>query len=78
MAVRITDEIVGTQFHPEADPASMYYHFRKPDRKEHVISKYGEKKYYEMLELLELEDGIKLTRKTVLPNFIKNALYQLR
>jgi GMP synthase-like glutamine amidotransferase len=78
MAVRITDEIVGTQFHPEADPASMYYHFRKPDRKGYVISKYGEKKYYEMLELLELEDGIKLTRKTVLPNFIKNALYQLR
>jgi len=78
MAVRITNEIVGTQFHPEADPASMYYHFRQPERKEHVISKYGEKKYYEMLELLEDEKGIKQTRKTVLPNFLKNALLQLR
>ncbi len=78
MAVRITNEIVGTQFHPEADPASMYYHFRQPERKEHVISKYGEKKYYEMLDLLEDENGIKLTRKTVLPNFLKHALQQLR
>lgn len=25
-AVRISNEIVGTQFHPEADPASMLYH----------------------------------------------------
>ncbi|MDQ7816642.1 MAG: hypothetical protein RDU14_06405 [Melioribacteraceae bacterium] len=78
MAIRMSNEIAGTQFHPEADPASMYYHFRKPDRKEHVISKYGEKKYYEMLDLLEVEDGIKLTRKTVLPNFLRNALYLLR
>lgn len=78
MAVRISDEIVGTQFHPEADPASMYYHFRQPERKEHVVSKYGEKKYYEMLDLLEEENGIKLTRKTVLPNFLKHALQQLR
>jgi len=78
MAIRITDEISGTQFHPEADPASMYYHFRKPDRKEHVVSKYGEKKYYEMLDLLESENGIKLTRKTVLPNFLRNAIRGLR
>lgn len=26
-AVRISNEIVGTQFHPEADPESMLYHF---------------------------------------------------
>lgn len=78
MAVRISDEIVGTQFHPEADPASMYFHFRKPDRKEHVISKYGEQKYYDMLALLEEENAIKLTRKTVIPNFIKNAIIKLK
>jgi len=74
MAIRISKEIAGTQFHPEADPASMYYHFRKPERKESVISKYGEKKYWEMLSLLEDEDGIKKTRKTVLPNFLKAAV----
>jgi GMP synthase-like glutamine amidotransferase len=78
MAVRISDEIVGTQFHPEADPASMYYHFRKPDRKEQVVSKYGEEKYFEMLKLLEKPDSIPLTRKTVLPGFLSNAVKSLR
>ena len=34
MAVRINDEFIGTQFHPEADAASMYYHFRQPERKD--------------------------------------------
>jgi len=28
--VRISSEIAGTQFHPEADPESMLYHFNKP------------------------------------------------
>ncbi len=77
MAVRISDEIVGTQFHPEADPASMYYHFRKPERKEHVVSKYGEAKYKEMLELLEDPNAIKLTRKIVLPGFLTNSINKL-
>ena len=78
MGVRISDEIVGTQFHPEADPASMYYHFRKPERKEQVVSKYGEEKYFEMLKLLEKPDSIPLTRKTVLPGFLSNAVKSLR
>lgn len=78
MAIRINDEFAGTQFHPEADFASMHYHFMKPERKEHVVSKYGEKKYFEMLDLLELPIGIKLTQKTVLPNFIKHAIEKLR
>jgi GMP synthase-like glutamine amidotransferase len=78
MGVRISNEIVGTQFHPEADPASMFYHFRQPERKEHVIGKYGEDKYNEMLELLERPDSIPLTRNTVIPNFLKNAVQSLR
>ena len=78
MAIRINDEFCGTQFHPEADPASMYHHFRQPERKEHVVSKYGEQKYYDMLDLLETEDGIKQTRKVVLPNFLKDAIARLQ
>lgn len=78
MAVRISPEIIGTQFHPEADPESMYYHFKKPERKEQVVSKYGIGKYDEMLALLEEPDAIQLTRKTVLPNFLNNAIKNLR
>lgn len=78
MSIRINDQIFGTQFHPEADRASMYYHFKKPERKEQVISKYGENKYFEMLDLLERPDTISLTRENVLPLFIKDAVNELR
>jgi homoserine O-succinyltransferase/O-acetyltransferase len=74
MAVRIGNEIAGTQFHPEADPESMMYHFKQDERKTFIIENFGEPKYWEMLELLEQEDKIKLTRKKVLPGFIENAI----
>lgn len=76
-AVRISNEIVGTQFHPEADPASMLYHFRQKERKEYIINRYGEEVYNQMIEWLEDDDKIKLTRKTVLPSFLNNAINEL-
>ncbi len=77
MAVRISNEIVGTQFHPEADPESMYYHFKKPEKQIEVIKEYGEKKLKEMIVHLEHPDNITLTRNTVLPNFLKSAIKDL-
>lgn len=77
MGIRVSDEIVGTQFHPEADPESMWYHFKKPERKQQVLEEYGEEKYNEMITILENPDTITLTRNTVLPNFIKDAIAKL-
>jgi homoserine O-succinyltransferase/O-acetyltransferase len=76
-AVRISNEIAGTQFHPEADPESMLYHFKQDERKNFIIDRYNEEKYYEMIGLLEHPDKIKLTRKTVIPAFINNAINDL-
>ncbi len=76
-AVRISNEIVGTQFHPEADPASMLYHFRQPERKEYVIKRYNEDKYYEMIEWLKDPNKIIKTRQTVLPTFLNNSIEEL-
>ncbi|UCH65868.1 MAG: hypothetical protein JSW63_01670 [Ignavibacterium sp.] len=76
-AVRISNEIVGTQFHPEADPKSMLYHFKQPERKQQVVERYDEKHYYEMMDLLKQPDTIKLTRKTVIPNFLNTAIEEL-
>ncbi len=56
----------------------MYFHFRKPERKEQVVSKYGIEKYNEMLKLLEEPESIPLTRKTVLPGLLNNAIKNLR
>ncbi len=78
MAIRISDEIFGTQFHPEADPESMYYHFKQPEKQKEVIEEYGEEKLKIMLERLETPDNITLTRNTVLPTFLDNAIIQLK
>ncbi len=76
-AIRISDEIVGTQFHPEADPESMLYHFQQDERKKFIIDRYNEERYFEMIKWLEHPDKIKLTRNTVLPTFLNNAIDQL-
>jgi GMP synthase-like glutamine amidotransferase len=76
-AVRISNEIVGTQFHPEADPESMLYHFRQEERKSYIVNRYGEQTYFEMIQWLEDPFKIKLTRKTVLPSFLNNAINEL-
>lgn len=77
MAIRISDEIIGTQFHPEADPPSMYYHFRQAERKQQVVDEYGEEAYYEMINHLENPENINLTKKTVLPGFLRYAIEEL-
>ncbi len=77
MAIRVSNEIIGTQFHPEADIVSMQHHFGKPERQKQVIDEYGEKKLIEMLDHLENPDNIFLTRNTVIPNFLNNAIKEL-
>lgn len=76
-AIRISDEIVGTQFHPEADPESMLFHFKQDERKDFIIKRYNEEKYNEMIEWLQHPEKIKLTRKTVIPSFLNNAIQSL-
>jgi GMP synthase-like glutamine amidotransferase len=76
-AVRISNEIFGTQFHPEADPASMLYHFRQPERKEYVVKRYSEARYFEMISWLKDPEKIIKTRQTILPCFLKNAIEEL-
>ncbi len=78
MGVRISNEIIGTQFHPEADIASMQHHFMQPERQKQVVDEYGQKKLDDMIEHLENPENITLTRNTVIPNFLKYAIINLR
>ncbi|MCZ6703938.1 MAG: GMP synthase [Ignavibacteria bacterium] len=75
--VRISSEIAGTQFHPEADPESMLYHFNKPEEKKQIIGTYGKQKYHRMIEILQEPNAIKLTRNTIIPNFLNQAIDKL-
>lgn len=74
MAIRISNEIIGTQFHPEADIASMQHHFEQPERQQQVVEEYGEEKLKDMLDHIENPDNITLTHDTVIPNFIELAV----
>lgn len=74
MAIRFTDTIIGTQFHPEANVAGMlqYLQFEK---KELVIQNHGEAKWLSMIEQLNDPDKIMQTHQQVLPNFLRNAIF---
>ncbi len=78
MAVRFSEEFVGTQFHPEADPISMEAFFKLEENKQIVINSFGEKKYEEMMDRVDDPDKIEMTYNTILPNFIKNALKMIQ
>jgi len=78
MAIRISDEIFGVQFHPEAHPEGMRYHYQKENVKQKIIDEHGEKKYEYLLEQLEDPEKVELTQKTVLPKFIESAILNLQ
>jgi homoserine O-succinyltransferase len=77
MAVRFSEEFVGTQFHPEADPVGMQIHFSKEKNRQIVIKNFGEQKYDDMMAHMEDPDKIMKTHAIILPKFIANALEQV-
>ena len=77
MAIRFTPEVLGTQFHPEADGEGMLRYMLTEDRKQQVIITYGEAKYEEMVRLLADPDTIEHTESIVVPTFLRRALAHL-
>ena len=75
MAVRFSEEFVGTQFHPEADPVGMYAHFLKDENRQKVITNFGEEKYTDMMDKMDDDDKIVKTYSIILPKFIKEAIH---
>lgn len=78
MAIRFTKEIIGTQFHPEADPVGMKQYLLQEDKKTAIITNHGEEKYLDMLESVDDPNRITLTRSVILPNFLNEALNALQ
>ncbi len=78
MAVRFSDEFVGTQFHPEADPVGMKTHFEKDENKHIVIDNFGIKKYEQMMDRMDDPDKIIMTYETILPKFITKAINHIK
>jgi hypothetical protein len=78
MGIRFSDEIIGFQFHPEADEFGMNLYFHRPERRKQIIESYGEHKYREMITYLKDKNKIFLTYHTLLPGFLLDAVRRLR
>lgn len=78
MSVRFNDYMVGTQFHPEADAIGMSMYLQREDKKATVIENYGEEKWQSMVDQLNDPDKIMWTYSQILPNFLSEAIKQVR
>lgn len=73
MAIRFSEEIFGTQFHPEADPLGFMESLKVEQYKNSIIENYGLDKYKETIDRIDDEDKVVLTRKEILPRFLAFA-----
>ncbi|MEM8485611.1 MAG: GMP synthase [Bacteroidota bacterium] len=74
MGFRLSTEMVGVQFHPEADPAGMLVHFQKDARRAAIIKTHGEEKFNQIISRLEDPEFLLHTYQRVIPNFLADAV----
>jgi GMP synthase-like glutamine amidotransferase len=74
MGIRVSDHVVGVQFHPEADPEGMAVHFQRPERRAQIVSEYGLDKYHRIVSRLTDPNFLRRTYECVIPNFFRDAV----
>jgi GMP synthase-like glutamine amidotransferase len=74
MAIRFSDEVMGTQFHPEADNQGMLLHMQTEERRKQIVKVFGQRKYDDMVDYLQDPNKIALTESVILPGFLRRAL----
>lgn len=77
MAIRFSQEIFGTQFHPEADGDGMLRYFQQDEKRLKIVENHGEAKYNDMVEHLRDPDKIELTESVIIPSFLRQAIRAL-
>lgn len=77
MAVRFSPEMIGTQFHPEADPEGLLNYFREEERHRSIVEEYGEARYNRMIHDLAHPQKIRRTFETMIPAFLEKAIMEL-
>ena len=78
MAIRFNENMIGTQFHPEADAVGMSGYLQTEEKKKTVIENHGEAKWRSMIEQLNDPDKIMWTYAHILPNFLFLAMEHLQ
>ncbi len=74
MAIRFTEHMIGTQFHPEADAIGMSMYLQTEEKKKTVIDSHGLEKWQSMIDHLNDPDKILWTYSHILPNFLNEAV----
>lgn len=74
MAMRFNENMIGTQFHPEADTIGMTKYLSEGEKKSLVIRNYGEEKWKSMIDQLNDPEKISLTHDTILPAFLQFSI----
>jgi GMP synthase-like glutamine amidotransferase len=77
MAIRFSPEMIGTQFHPEADPEGLLDYFGQEERRLSIVEEHGEARYDRMIRDLANPVKIRRTFDTIIPGFLENAIEQL-
>lgn len=77
MSIRFSPEIIGTQFHPEADNEGMLRYFMKEEKRNQIVQNFGQEKYDDMVAYLQDPDKIALTESVILPGFLRQAIAAL-
>lgn len=77
MAVRFSDEIFGTQFHPEADSKGMIENLKDDKNRDAMIENFGMEKYLETIDRMDDPDKILLTQSQILPRFLSHAAKEI-
>lgn len=77
MSIRFNENMIGTQFHPEADAIGMSMYLQRPERKKIVVENHGEEKWKSMISHLGDPDKIVHTYEHILPNFLNNAVRKM-
>jgi homoserine O-succinyltransferase/O-acetyltransferase len=77
MSIRFNENMVGTQFHPEADAVGMSMHLQTEARKKIVVDNHGLEKWQSMIDHLGDPDKIAHTYAQILPNFLNEALEKM-
>ena len=77
MAIRFSNEIFGTQFHPEANPKGMLENLKDPKNRDAMIENYGMEKYLETVDRMDDPDKIVFTQSQILPRFLRHASEQI-
>ncbi len=78
MAIRFNENMIGTQFHPEADAIGMSMYLQTEERKKTVVENHGHEKWQSMIEQLDDPDKIMWTYAHILPNFLFLAMESMQ